>query len=253
MIMKVTVVIIEDEIPGRQLLKEYIQQLPELELVGECADGLEGFKAIASKKPDLIFLDIQMPRISGLEMLELIDEENMPAVIFSTAYDEYAIRAFELNALDYLLKPISFERFRQAVDRAIDKMRANTAGNAPIQAVAARSLAEMNFPDRIVVRSGNGIQVIPDTDIHCIEANDDYVIICTENEEFIKKKTLAYYEDTLDPSVFARVHRSCIVNIQSIQRIEPYSKDAFVAILKDGRKIPVSKQGYARLRKAFDF
>jgi two-component system, LytTR family, response regulator len=251
--MQLKILIIEDELPGRQLLHEYIGKLPHLTIIGECADGFEGYKAISALKPDLVLLDIQMPRVTGLELLELLDENNMPGIIFTTAYEEHAIRAFEVNAIDYLLKPFSFERFEKAIVKAIEsKESASTRLSRMLHLTEQPQSANTNT-DRIVVKDGAGIHVIPDTTISCIEAHDDYVLICTDDGEFMKKKTLGFYEENLDSALFLRVHRSFVVNIQAISRIEPYSKDAFLAILKNGRKISVSKQGYARLRKVFDF
>lgn len=251
--MSLRTLIIEDELPGRQLLHEYIGKLPQLTIVGECEDGFEGYKAINTLKPDLVLLDIQMPRVTGLEMLELLDETNMPGIIFTTAYEDHAIRAFEVNAIDYLLKPFSFERFEKAVAKATESMESASNRYSRMQPLTAQHLPANRYSDRIVVKDGVGIHVIPDIEISCIEAHDDYVLICAADGEFMKKKTLGYYEESLDPALFLRVHRSFVVNIQSVSRIEPYSKDAYLAILKNGRKISVSKQGYARLRKAFDF
>lgn len=246
--------IVDDEEHARILLREYLKKIPELELIGECEDGYEGVKFITQHQPDIIFLDIQMPRINGFEMLELIDEKLMPKVIFTTAYDEYAIRAFDLNAADYLLKPISEDRFEKAVVRALTELD----GMDPGKAYHMHSFMDKVYPwnqyiDRIVVNAGSGIEMIPDHEIYCLLANDDYIIVCAEIKEFLKKKTLKYYEDRLDPRTFLRVHRSCIANVSQLRRIEPYSKDAWIGILKNGRKVSVSKQGYAALRNTFDF
>ena len=250
---KIRVLIIEDELPGRQLLREYIDATPGMELLGEATDGYEGCREIIKHLPDLIFLDIQMPRINGLEMLELLDENQMPGVIFTTAYDEYAVKAFELNALDYLLKPFSYERFRQSVERYLLQRKQADPNNTSLQSLIQQDAARLQASGRIVVKSGQDIHIIPETDIQCLEAQDDYVMICTDKEEYLKKKTLNYYEETLNPGLFIRVHRSYIVYVEAIQKIEPYSKDAWVALLKNGRKIAVSKHGYARLRRQFDF
>jgi two-component system, LytTR family, response regulator len=252
--MRYKVLIIEDEEPARALIRQFLSGFPGLELVEECRDGFEGLRCIRQHQPDIIFLDIQMPRINGIEMLELVDEKKMPYVIFTTAYDDYAIRAFELNAADYLLKPIASERFTLAVNKVLRELK----DHGVQQHENLLKVIEQGFPgekhlDRIVVHAGSGIELIPDQELFCIQANDDYVLICTENKEYLKKKTLKYYESRLDPAVFARVHRSFIVNVGCIQRIEPYSKDAWMAILKNDRRISVSKQGYSALRKAFDF
>jgi len=210
-------------------------------------NGFEGVKAIAQHKPDLIFLDIQMPKINGFEMLELIDEP-YPAVIFTTAFDEYAIKAFEANAIDYLLKPFSKERFEAAVNKWIKQTNSSPSKNN----TAALLENEHSYNEerqRVVVKSGNNIRIIPLQDIQYIEAYDDYVKINIENDCFLKKKTMGHFEQTLNPSEFVRVHRSFIVQIALITRIELVSKDSHVALLKSGTKIPLSKSGYAKLKE----
>lgn len=247
-------IIIEDEAPARDLLNHYLGNHKQIQVVAQCNDGFEGIKAISAFKPDIIFLDVQMPRISGFEMLELLDEEQLPLIIFTTAFDKFAIKAFEYNALDYLLKPIGKERFDQAVIKALEKLSSGQDVSASVKKTIESVARKDGYLDRIVLRSGAGIHVIPHENIQCIEAMDDYVMIITNsNEEYLKKKTLKYYEENLDPRLFLRVHRSCIVAIEAIQKIEPYSKDAWVAILNSGKKVSVSKAGYAALRRTFDF
>lgn len=252
--MKVyTALIIEDEAPARDLLLHYLKHYPQIQVVGQCRDGFEGIKAISSCTPDMILLDISMPRLSGFEMLELVDEDKMPLTIFTTAYDQYAIKAFECNALDYLLKPIAPERFDQAINKALEKL-ASGKDAVPLNQVLDSGWPREGFLDRVVVRSGAGIHVVPEQDLLCLESKDDYVLIYTRSEEeFLKKKTLKYYEQHLDPRRFLRVHRSCILALEAIQKIEAYSKDAWIAVLMNGLKFPVSKAGYAALRKIFDF
>ena len=245
--------IIEDEKPARDLLKMFLNEFSEIELLGEYEDGFEGLKAINRLKPDLIFLDIQMPRINGFEMLELVDEENLPLVIFTTAYDQYALKAFEVNAMDYLLKPIMAKRFAVAVSKALQSLEAGNGKREQLSKVLDSHTGQESFLDRIVLRSGEGVQVIAEEDIFYLESQDDYVLIATRGEEFLKKKTLKYFEDHLDPAFFVRVHRSFIVRLDAIQKIEPYSKDAYLALLKNGRKISVSKNGYSSLRQRLSF
>jgi two-component system LytT family response regulator len=253
MMKKHKALIIEDEQPARDLLKEFLKDFENIELLGEYADGFEGLKAINRMKPDLIFLDIQMPRINGFEMLELVDEENLPLVIFTTAYDQYALKAFEFNALDYLLKPIFAGRFQVAVNKALQSLDAGNPKREQLNQALNSRMDSGGFLDRIVLRSGEGVQVIAEEDIFYLEAQDDYVLIATRGEEFLKKKTLKYFEDHLDPTFFVRVHRSYIVRLDAIQKIEPYSKDAYLAQLKNGRKISVSKSGYSSLRQRLSF
>lgn len=236
--------IIDDEPLARSIVKEYLQSHPEIELMQECNDGFEGVKAINQFEPDIIFLDIQMPKINGFEMLELIDDP--PQVIFTTAFEEYAIKAFETHAVDYLLKPFSKERFDKAIQKLLhqqkstsDKTREvlDTAGQSPLQS------------SRVVVKDGGRIKIIPVSQIQYLEAADDYVKIITNEGSFLKKKTMQYFEETLAPFHFVRVHRSYIINTQLITRIDPHEKDNHLAMLSTGIRVPVSKGGYTKLKE----
>ena len=234
-------IIIDDEPLARMMLKEYLQAYPDIEILQECGDGFEGIKAIQQYQPDLIFLDIQMPKINGFEMLELID--NPPQVIFTTAFEEYAIKAFETHAADYLLKPFSKERF----DKAIQKLKTNTVNNTQaIVETASQSPVQSN---RIVVKDGGKIKIIPVPQIQYVEAADDYVKIHTGDGVFLKKKTMQYFEDSLQQQQFIRVHRSYIINTQLITRIDSHEKDSHLVLLSTGARLPVSKAGYAKLKE----
>ncbi len=235
--------LIDDEPLARSILVEYLRDYPDIEVVQECNDGFEGVKAIAHYNPDLIFLDIQMPKINGFEMLELI--ETPPAVIFTTAFDEYAIKAFEAHAIDYLLKPFSKERF----DKAMQKWRSQHLRDEPRPSPALNDdIRQPEERNRVVVREGGNIRIIPVNEITYIEAYDDYVKIYTPAEMFLKKKTMAFYEKSLDPAHFVRVHRSYIIQLSQLTRIEPLEKDTHVALLKSGVRVPLSKAGYTRLK-----
>lgn len=234
-------VIIDDEPLARSIVVEYLRSYPEISIVQECNDGFEGVKAVAQHKPDLIFLDIQMPKINGFEMLELLDEP--PAVIFTTAFDEYAIKAFEAHAIDYLLKPFSKDRFDKALGKWLQH-RSTTGRQNPVSS-ALRPSEERN---RIVVKEGHNIRIIPVSEVMYLEAYDDYVKIFSNKEMFLKKKTMAFYEQSLDNEMFLRVHRSYIVQLAQITRIEPLEKDTHVALLKNGVRIPLSKTGYTKLK-----
>ncbi len=236
------VIIIDDEPLARSIIKEYLQSCKDATLVAECNDGFEGLKAIQQHKPDLIFLDIQMPKINGFEMLELI--ENPPSVIFTTAFDEFAIKAFESNAVDYLLKPFSKERFEKAIDKYRNQQ--NTASIEKVIETAAESAVQQN---RVVVKDGNKIKIIPVHQIHFLEAADDYVKIVSNDGSFLKKRTMSFFEKSLAQFQFVRVHRSFIVNTQLITRIDAYEKDSHLLLLTTGEKIPVSKSGYAKLKE----
>ena len=238
--------IIDDEPLARGLIKEYLQSYADIAIMQECGDGFEGVKAIAQYQPDIIFLDVQMPKITGFEMLELIEQP--PAVIFTTAFDEYAIKAFETHAVDYLLKPFSKERFDKALQKWLSQ-RNNTEVKTNTQTLVEASTEHHATAQRVVVKVGSNIRIIPVQEIHYIEAYDDYVKINTQTDCFLKKKTMQYFEQILDNTQFVRVHRSFIVQLSQITRIEPMEKDSYVALLKSGTKIPLSKSGYSRLKE----
>jgi two-component system LytT family response regulator len=240
----IKVIIIDDEPLARDMIKEYLHAYPFISVAGECGDGFEGIKAIAQFQPDLIFLDVQMPKINGFEMLELLNPA--PAVIFTTAFDEYAIKAFDAHAIDYLLKPFSKERF----DKAIQKWKAESTqskNTATTQLEEALPISAEQHT-RVVVKTGNNIRIIPFQEIEYLQADDDYVKIHTKEGSFLKKKTISYFEQAMDPAQFVRVHRSFILQVHQVTRIEPYEKDGHIAILKSGEKIPISKTGYPKLK-----
>ena len=235
------VIIIDDEPLARSIIKEYLQSYSDVEVIAECNDGFEGMKAIQHHEPGLIFLDIQMPKINGFEMLELI--EIPPAVIFTTAFDEFAIKAFELNATDYLLKPFSKERFNRAVQKYMHHLAVPQAHT--VIETAAQSPAQQN---RIVVKDGSKIKIIPVHQIHYLEAADDYVKIVTADGSYLKKRTMNFFEQSLSIYHFVRIHRSYIVNTQLITRIDAYEKDSHLVLLTTGAKLPASKTGYVKLK-----
>ncbi|SFW59733.1 LytR/AlgR family response regulator transcription factor [Chitinophaga sancti] len=239
-------VIIDDEPLAREIVKEYLGTYTQIQLLQECNDGFEGLKAIQQHQPDIIFLDVQMPKINGFEMLELVEE--LPAVIFTTAFEEHAIRAFEVNATDYLLKPFSKERFDKALQKWLEKRQETVAvqTDALLETAAASPLQS----NRVVVKINGKIKIIPVQDIHYLEAADDYVKIVTQEGAFLKNKTMAFFEKTLDMQQFARVHRSYILNVNQVTRIEPYEKENHLAMLKSGAKVPVSKTGYPKLKSS---
>ena len=238
------VIIIDDEPLARELVKEYLQGYGEIEIVAECGDGFEGLKAINSHKPDLIFLDIQMPKISGFEMLELLDDP--PCIIFTTAFDEYAIRAFDTNAIDYLLKPFSKERFDKAMQKCISQITSEDKRENDYHFKQAEE-TRPEEKNRIVVKTNAGIRILPVSELMYLEAYDDYVKIHTKEGMFLKKKTLSYYESSLGTQDFVRVHRSFLLRIDQITRIEQPEKETHVALLKNGVKIPLSRSGYGKL------
>ena len=243
--------IIEDEVPAREILQSYLKEIPEIEVVGEAHDGFSGLKAIAKLKPDLIFLDVQMPKLNGFEMLELIEER--PEIIFTTAYDQFALKAFELNAADYLMKPFHKERLVKAVMKVIEKFNKNETNKTPVSEILAKKPENSAPLSRVVVKKGNAINIIPVDKIKYFAAEDDYVMIHYSEGKALKQQTMRYYEDNLPKEQFARVHRSYIVKISEIKKIEPYGKDNHVAILNSGERIPVSCSGFSLLKGELEF
>jgi two-component system, LytTR family, response regulator len=245
---KIRALLVDDEELARQVLREFVAAHPDIEIVAECANGFQAVKAVAEQKPDLVFLDIQMPKLDGFEVLELIGRET--AVVFVTAYDRYAIKAFEVHAVDYLLKPVGAERFEAALVRARERI----GGKLPQQGLPPAELAAAARPpsqylDRIPVRDGTRVFIIPVSKLDYAEAQDDYVALASEGKKHLKQQTISSLESALDPSRFMRIHRSYIVNLERVARVEPYGKDSHVAVLTDGAQLPVSKSGYARLRR----
>jgi two-component system LytT family response regulator len=230
--------IIDDEPLSASIVQEYLTAFPQFELLEICHDGFQGMKAIQKHTPDLIFLDVQMPKITGFEMLELLDEP--PAVIFTTAFDQYALKAFDSMAIDYLLKPFSQDRFNQAIERFLNQ-------SAGAEHDAINQLAEKS--NRLVVRVKNEIKIISIKDVSFFEAEDDYIAIHSKDGKFLKKMTMKSLEEALDPSKFARVHRSFMVNLNEVTQIEPYERENFLVKLRNGKQVPVSKSGYSRLRQ----
>jgi len=242
-------VIVDDEELARYLLREYLQQAGGVEVIAECANGFEAVKAIAERKPDLVFLDVQMPKLDGFEVLELIDPS--VAVIYVTAYDQYAMRAFDAHAVDYLLKPFSADRFKKALERARQRLGEPAPAAKRISATelsAAARPPEQKL-ERIVVKDGAKVHIIPLEKLDYVEAQDDYVALRSEKKNYLKQQTISSVETQLDPKKFVRIHRSYIVNLERIARIEPYTKDSRVAVLTDGTQLPVSRSGHARLKE----
>lgn len=239
--------IIDDEPLAQDLLLDYLNDFPDIEVLGKFNDGFEAFKGVVELKPDLLFLDVQMPKITGFELLELLDDP--PRVIFTTAYDTFAIKAFELGAIDYLLKPFSKERLAQAIQR-VSKTDDYISETQDKIARVAEEFMGKDFLKRVVVKTGNKIDVLSVSDITSLGADGDYVRINVEGKSYLKLGTMSYYEKMLDPQVFIRIHRSHLVNITSISRIEPYQKENYLIFLKDGTKIPASKKGMVGLKKA---
>jgi len=237
--------IVDDEELARKLLREMLESHPEIAIVADCGNGMEAVKAVAEHKPELLFLDVQMPKLSGFEVLELVDPAGL-AVIFVTAFDQYAMKAFDVHAVDYLLKPYSKERFEAALERA-KSQKAEKAPDATVLAATARPAGQ--FLERIVVKDGTKVTLLPTAKLDYAEALDDYVSLTTEGKKLMKQQTISSLQAALDPAVFVRIHRSFLVNFERVSRIEPYGKESKVAVLENGVRLPVSRAGYERLRK----
>lgn len=240
-------IIVEDEAPARRLIAEYLTDYPDFEIVASCSNGFEGLKQITILKPDVIFLDVQMPKLTGFELLELLDE--LPLVLFTTAYEQYAIRAFECNATDYLLKPFSKERFAEAINRVSAAKQDSKNEIQRLHKLLAEIRSERGEVDRIVVRSGQKVNVLPLEDIICIEASDDYVIIFSQNKQYVKQMTMKQLENELPKQFFLRIHRSFIVNISHISSFEAHTKETHLLTLSNGKQVATSRTGSQLLKR----
>jgi len=243
----IKVLIIDDEQLARDLLKSYLLKDSRLEVVGECSNGFEGALAIQELLPDLVFLDIQMPKITGFEMLELLS--NPPVIIFSTAYEEFAIRAFEANAVDYLLKPYPPERVQAAIEKAIKRIQFGKGNQEELDNLSYTHDENSGLLSRIVVKSGSKISIIPVDTIDYIESEDDFVMIYCKEGHFLKQKTMKYFESHLDPKKFIRIHRSCLLNTTQLAEIQQYGKESWMLLTKQGAKLKISKTGYLALKQ----
>ena len=240
---RIGALIVDDEELARHVIRELLIPHTEINLLAECANGFEAVKAFAEHKPELVFLDVQMPKLTGFDVLELIGEN--ACVIFTTAYDQYAMRAFEVHAVDYLLKPIGKQRFEEALEHAKRRLGEKMPS---AQQLADAARPSQQFLERVVVKDGTRVTLIPIAKLDYVEAQDDYVALASQGKKHLKQQTIASLEACLDPKSFVRIHRSYIVNLERVARIEPYGKDSRLAILSDGVRLPVSRAGYARLQ-----
>ena len=242
------VVIVDDEPLARAVVHEYLARQPGVEILAECGNGFDAVKAVAELSPDVLFLDVQMPKLNGFEVLELLGRD--VAVVFITAYDQYALRAFEVHAVDYLLKPFSEERMAEALARTRERLRAAPEKDSlDVGALVSQARPRQGPLERVLIRDGPQVHVIPVERLDYVEAQDDYVAFKADGRQYLKDQTLASVESLLDPGRFVRIHRSYLLNIERIARVELYAKDSRVAILRDGTRLPVSRAGYARLSK----
>lgn len=240
-------IIVDDEKLGREIVKEYLNDHPQVEVVAECRDAHEALEAIDRQQPDLLFLDIQMPEVNGFELLEMLNDP--PKVIFSTAYDQYAIKAFEVNAIDYLLKPYDAERFNLAVERVIQHIQANQEQDDTIQKLLQTIRTSQQHLERLLIKQAGRIVIISCKEIHSINAMDDYAEICTAKESYLIQQSLNRLEERLNPDQFVRVHRSYIINIDAVRDIVALSNSRYKLFLKNGNEIYVSRSGYKKLMR----
>ncbi len=241
---KIRVIIVDDEALAREAIRAAVSQSGDIEIINECANGFEAVQAVQRFKPDLIFLDIQMPKLDGFDVVELLGKE-APAIIFVTAYDEYALRAFEAEALDYLLKPVSSQRLQKSMERVREQLRSKVPRE--MDRLINHHQENMAPLTRILIRDGMDIHILPPGDIIYVEAKEDYVKFHTEQRGYMKLEKMSDLERKLDPRNFCRIHRSYLLNIDYLVKIEPYSKDSRIAKLKNGESLPISRSGYNRL------
>lgn len=243
---KYKALLVDDESLARQIVSKYLQDFPEIEVVHECSDGFECLKYVSENSVDILFLDIQMPKLSGFEVIEVLPYK--PEVIFTTAFDQYALKAFEINAVDYLLKPFSKDRFAQALQKCLERLNTTKPESTPKNYENLPNHNSKNV-QQIVVRTGSKVAVIQIDDIYFIESNENYVNIFTQNQVFVKEKTMKYFEENLPSDKFIRLHRGYIANLNQIASIEPYTKDSYTATMKNNKKIKVSQDGYKKFRQ----
>lgn len=239
----IRVAIVDDEALARSVLAEYLRVLPGIELVAECANGFEAVKAVSELSPDLLFLDVQMPKLDGFEVLELVGRD--VAVVFVTAYDQYALKAFDVHAVDYLLKPFSAERLAEAIERA--RTRLGRTDRLQVEALSSAARLDRTPATRILVRDGSRVHVLPVAKIAFVQAQDDYVSFSCDGKNYLKEQPLGEVEAALDPAKFVRIHRSYLLNLDYLARMELDERENRIAVLADGRRLPVSRGGYARL------
>lgn len=239
-------VIVDDEDLARRIVREYLSAEPDVELVGESSNGFDAVKSITEQKPDLVFLDVQMPKLDGFEVLELTGTEM--AVVFVTAYDQYAMKAFDAAAVDYLLKPFDIQRFRTAMERVRSRLKTRQGALSPAQLQSA-ARAPGEYAHRIVVKDGSKVHIVPVDQLDYAEAQDDYVGLHSAGKCYLKQQTISSLADSLDPDRFVRVHRSFLINLERVRNIEPYTRDIRLAILTTGAQVPVSRAGYVRLKR----
>ncbi|HEX4167895.1 MAG TPA: LytTR family DNA-binding domain-containing protein [Bryobacteraceae bacterium] len=245
--MSIRSIVVDDEELSRRVVREYAATENDIEIIAECSNGFDAVKLVAEHRPDLLFLDVQMPKLDGFEVLELIDKD--VAVVFVTAYDQYATKAFDASAVDYLLKPFALERFKDAVARARQRIASHQRSNLNVAELRQAATAPGQYAQRVVVRDGTSLHVIPANQLDYAEAQDDYVALHARGKTHLKQQTISQLESSLDPARFVRVHRSFLLNLERIAKVEPYTKDTRMAVLSDGSKIPVSRSGYLRLKE----
>lgn len=246
----ISCIIIEDEILAQNMLKEYLYDIEGILIKEVCSNGFDGLKSIQKHKPDFIILDVQMPKLTGFEMLDLL--EDIPYVIFATAYDNFAIKAFELNAVDYLLKPYAKTRFIEAIKKVKKRIENNEPKKYLDNTIKTLNKKEEKLL-RIAVKSGQSIHVLPIETVRYIEAQDDYIMLHTQKGRFLKQTTLKKIESMLENNAFFRIHRSYIVNLECVKKIFLYEKDRYMIELDKGEQLRVSREKYKSLKEILNY
>lgn len=247
--MKIRAIIVDDEDLARQIVREYAMAEGDIEIAAECGNGFDAVRTVNELKPDLLFLDVQMPKLDGFEVLELIGTD--AAVVFVTAYDQYAMKAFDAAAVDYLLKPFDQTRFRTAMERVRRRISERLPMVSPTELKNAAK-APGQYAQRVVIKDGTRVHIVPVEQLDYAEAQDDYVALHSGGKSYLKQQTITSLAEALDPERFVRVHRSFLVNLERVTKIEPYTKDTRLAVLADGAQIPVSRTGFVRLKELMD-
>jgi two-component system LytT family response regulator len=250
--IRIRALVVDDEPLAREMIREMLESDSEVEIVGECVNGREAVEAIKSSAPDIVFLDIQMPEIGGFDVLESLDSNSHPYVVFVTAYDQYAVRAFEVHALDYLLKPFDRERFEGAWQRAKSQIKTDRTSrrDQDILALLEELKAGPRYLERLVIKNGGRVFFLHVQDIHCIEAEGNYVRVYDHQKGYLLRETISSLEEQLDPKQFLRIHRSAIVKIDRIKEMQPWFHGEYRIIMENGKQLALSRNYRANLQEA---
>ena len=245
-------IVVDDEPIARNVIKDYLKDDPLIEVIGECGNGADAVLMVLDKKPDLVFLDIQMPEMDGFQVIDAVGVKKLPFIIFVTAYDQYAIQAFEINALDYLLKPFDDDRFFRSIERAKEFIIANKNMKSELTNLIGNVKNKDPYLKRLLIKSEGRFILLKTDEIKYIESASDYVHVFSGDESYLIRETMHSLEDRLDPRIFVRIHRSFIVNIDFIREFQPWDKNNYIVILKDGKELKMSCKYRDRIFEILD-